>query len=101
MKLVLHVLAVLGLTHIYTMLIYRWTPLARLVDQAVNSPSGERAYVWLMDLFKWQGAEDGDTLLLIAFLIVSLIFACITVAVLSRLIVMPLCHRIMERRVSR
>lgn len=101
MKLVLRITAVIGLTHLYTLLIYRWPPLARLVEQAVNSPSGQRAYVWLMDLLKWQGAEDGETLLLIAFLLISLALACLTVAVASRLIIEPLSHRFSDRRASR
>ena len=101
MKLVLRIVAVIGLTHLYTLLIYRWPQLARLVDQAVNGPSGQRAYVWLMDLLKWQGAEDGDTLLLISFLLISFVLACLTVAIASRLIITPLYHRFSDKSASR
>lgn len=101
MKLVLRIVAVIVLTHLYTLLIYRWPPLACLVEQAVDSPSGQHAYVWLMSLLKWQGAEDGETLLLIVFLVISFVVACLTVAIASRLIITPLRHRFSDRSASR
>lgn len=93
MRLVLRAVAVLGLTHLYTMLIYRWPPLARIIERAVDSAWGQRAYVRLMDLVGWEGAEHGETLLLIIFLLVSLVMASVTVVIVSRFIVTPLCRR--------
>ncbi|PMS10393.1 hypothetical protein SAMN06295900_10786 [Trinickia caryophylli] len=101
MKIVLRVVAVLVLTHLYTLLIYRWPPLAHIADRVIDGELGQRAYVWLMSLFGWEGAENGETLLLIFFVLIALAAACLTVLIASRLILAPLCRRHVQGQANR
>jgi hypothetical protein len=92
MRFVLRVLAVLALTDIYTQLVYKWEPLAGLVDKFLDSKVGEQTYVSAMHLAHLEGAENGENLLLAVFVIIALIAAIITTWGGSRFIVTPLCR---------
>ncbi len=90
MRHALRTVAVFALTYAYLKLIYRW----EWVDELRKSPAGQRAYFFLADVFHVQGADDGETLLLLFYFVVALIVACITVWAADRFIVRPVRSRL-------
>ncbi|GLU32214.1 hypothetical protein WKR88_08175 [Trinickia caryophylli] len=85
MKYVLRAVIVMVLTYIYLKLIYSW----QWVDDLRKSPVGQKVYFFLAGLFNVQGADEGETLLLLFYFFVALVVACLTVCAAFRFVVRP------------
>ncbi len=94
MKFVLRTAFVAALTYVYLRLIY----LSDWIDEVRRSPVGQKAYFFLASLFNAQNADEGETLLLLVYLVGALAAACLTVWAIYRFVVRPIRGR--QRKAS-
>ena len=83
MKLTIKAAAVLVLTLLLAKIAYVWSAL----DPLFNSNAWQHVYVMLATWFNTNGPEEGDNLVLVIILVVSLVLAVLLVMLGSRCIV--------------
>ena len=89
MKFALRAVLVLALTYLYLRLIY----LSDWIDEARKSPAGQKMYFFLANLVSAQNADQGERLLLSVYFVAALVAACLTVWLVYRFVVRPICSR--------
>lgn len=95
-QILLKVAATIVLTCLYTKVIYVWTWL----DAFFESKLAEHMYVGLAALFNVNGSEQGDSMVLIVFLMLSLTASLLTIWLVSRFMLGPLYRRTRRLMVS-
>ncbi|TDV46541.1 hypothetical protein EC919_111134 [Pseudomonas graminis] len=67
-----------------SILLERWVMIGGPMKWILHTESGMNAYVWLLTLFNLEGLEDGEDMLILLTLSVTLIFSTLACVALTK-----------------